>query len=373
AIVRSVDRDAIRASGEASQWRYRALLPLPENARTPPLQVGWTPLYAAPRLARAVGVRSLWIKDDGRNPTGSLKDRASALVLAVAAARDEAVITTASTGNAAAALAGLAASTGQRTVIFVPEAAPPAKIAQLLAYGARVLLIRGNYDAAYDLCLEATRAFGWYCRNTAYNPYTAEGKKTVAFEVAEQLGWRAPEWVVVPVGDGNIITGVYRGFQDLMALGWIERMPRLLAVQAEGSGAVYQAWMDGREEVEPVAAHTVADSIAADLPRDGRRALRAIRETRGACVAVSDGEILAAIPALARGSGVFAEPAAAAGYAGLRRAVAAGIVGPEAEVVLLVTGNGLKDVGSVRRSIPRPPVIEPDLTAVANEVRDRIT
>jgi len=373
AIAREITPGAIRTQGGADHWRYRPLLPLPDGAPLPPLQVGWTPLYPAPRLAREVGVRALWVKDDGRNPTGSLKDRASALVLAIAAGRGEAIVTTASTGNAAAALAGLAASTGQRAVIFVPAAAPPAKIAQLMAYEARVLLVRGNYDAAYDLCLEAARAFGWYCRNTAYNPYTAEGKKTVAFEVAEQLGWRAPEWIVVPVGDGNIITGVHRGLQDLMALGWIDRMPRLLAVQAEGSAAVCRAWAAGRDRVEPVRAHTVADSIAADLPRDGVRALRAVRQTDGACVAVSDDEILAAIPAIARGSGVFAEPAAAAGYAGLRRAVVEGIVDPSAEVVLLVTGNGLKDIASVRRSVSEPASIEPRLAAVEEAVRDLIS
>ncbi len=361
AIAQRVSRAAVQASSEGSHWRYRPLLPLPENVVLPPLQVGWTPLYAAPRLAQAVGIRELWVKDEGRNPTGSLKDRASALVLAIAAARGEAVVTTASTGNAAAALAGLAASTGQQVVIFVPESAPPAKITQLMMYGARVLLVRGNYDAAYDLCLAAAREFGWYCRNTGYNPYTAEGKKTVAFEIAEQLGWNTPDWIIVPVGDGNIITGVHRGFQDLVALGWVDRVPRLLAVQAAGSAAVHNAWVAGRDVIEPVKAHTLADSIAADLPRDGVRALRAIRQSGGASVLVSDQEILDAIPALARRCGVFAEPAAAATYAGLRRAIAAGIIEPQARVVVLVTGNGLKDIGSVRRAVAEPMVIEPHL------------
>jgi threonine synthase len=363
-------REEIAASGDGSHWRYRSLLPLPDGAVLPPLQVGWTPLYAAPRLAQRVGVNRLWVKDDGRNPTGSLKDRASALVLAVAAARGEAIVTTASTGNAAAALAGLAAAAGQRVVIFVPASAPPAKIAQLLAYGARVLLVRGNYDAAYDLCLAASREFGWYCRNTAYNPYTAEGKKTAAFEIAEQLGWRVPDWVVVSVGDGNIISGLHRGFSDLRALGWIDRLPRLLAVQASGSAAIYHAWANGSAQITPVAAQTVADSIAADLPRDGQRALRAIRETDGASVLVSDDEILSAIPALAQGCGVFAEPAAAASYAGLVQAVRQGMVVRGAEVVIVVTGNGLKDTASVRRAVAEPVTIAPTLDAVTRAGRE---
>ncbi len=372
AMARDLSRARLSDGPGDGLRRYRWLLPLPEHADFPPLQVGWTPLYAAPRLAEAIGVHALWVKDDGRNPTGSLKDRASALVLAVAASRGERVVTTASTGNAAAALAGLAASTGQQVVIFVPHTAPPAKIAQLLAFGARVLLVQGNYDAAYELCLEATRAFGWYCRNTGYNPYTAEGKKTVAFEIAEQLRWEMPDWIVVSIGDGNIITGIHRGFQDLAALGWIDRIPRLLGVQATGSAAVYNAWAAGRDSIEPVSAHTVADSIAADRPRDGIRALRALRATGGACVAVSDEEILDAIPALAQGCGVFAEPAAAAAYAGLRRAVAQGIIESDSRVVLLITGTGLKDIESVRRAVPEPPTIEPHLSAVMDKVRDLV-
>ena len=365
ALARSVSPRTLAARGEGSHWRYRPFLPLAETAAVPPLQVGWTPLYAAPRLARAVGVRALWVKDEGRNPTGSLKDRASALVTAVARARGEKVVTTASTGNAAAALAGMAAAMEMPAVIFAPASAPPAKIVQLLVYGARVLLVQGNYDAAYDLCLTAAREFGWYCRNTAYNPYTVEGKKTVAFEIVEQLGGRVPDWVVTSVGDGNILTGLHRGFADLLALGWIERLPRLLGVQASGAAAVHEAWRGGDDDVSPVAARTVADSIAADRPRDGRRALRALRATAGASVAVSDEEILDAIPALAQGCGVFAEPAAAAGYAGLRRAVAAGIVDANAEVVLVATGNGLKDIESARRATRHPTTIAPELAAVA--------
>lgn len=191
-------------------------------------------------------------------------------MLVKAQERNAAVVTTASTGNAAAALAGLAASTGQTTVIFVPKTAPPAKVAQLLTYGATVLLVEGNYDVAFDLCLAASHEFGWYCRNTGYNPYTVEGKKTVAFEICARFGaltgrfpFHASDAIVVAVGDGNIITGVHRGLQDLLALGWIDRLPRLIAVQSSGSAAIYNAWATGQDAVTPVSACTVADSIAA--------------------------------------------------------------------------------------------------------------
>nr|MBN1229170.1 pyridoxal-phosphate dependent enzyme [Anaerolineae bacterium] len=226
--------DHVRLNGlmEAeSIWRYKALMPIAYDAPTPPLVVGNTPLYRADNVAGALGLNKLWFKDDGRNPTASLKDRASALILAKAMSEGRELVTTASTGNAAAALAGLAASVQMPTVIFVPKSAPVAKITQLLVYGAHVLLVDGTYDDAFDLCLQASREYGWYCRNTGYNPYTAEGKKTVAYEICEQLSGKpgtfvAPDVLLVSVGDGNIISGIHKGFKDLLALGWIDQMPR---------------------------------------------------------------------------------------------------------------------------------------------------
>jgi threonine synthase len=352
-LARQVSRAALAAERDPSMWRYRALLPIAADAATPPLRVGGTPLYEAPRLARAVGVAQVWVKDEGVQPTGSLKDRASALAVVKAAERGAAVVTTASTGNAAAALAGVAASVGQPTVIFVPATAPEAKVAQLLAYGATVLLVDGTYDQAFDLCVRVAEVQGWYVRNTGFNPYMSEGKKTVAFEVAEQLGWRAPDAVVVPVGDGCIIGGVHKGFRDLVTLGLLDRVPRLVGVQAAGSDYLMQAW-ERDEDVRtkpPIVVSTVADSIAAGLPRDRLKAMRAVRDTGGAFVRVVDDDILAAIPALARGCGVFAEPAAAAAYAGLRAAVATGQIGPDERVVVLATGTGLKDVPAAMRAV----------------------
>lgn len=336
-----------------TMWRYRPLLPILDDAFIPPLPVGWTPLIDAPRLAASLGQAQVWLKDDGRNPTASLKDRASAMVVARAAQMGTSVVTTASTGNAAAALAGLCASMGMRAVIFVPAKAPPAKIAQLLVYGATVLLVQGTYDEAFELCVQAAEEYGWYCRNTGMNPYTTEGKKTAALEIAEQLGWRAPDVVVVSVGDGSIIGGQYKGWHDLHQLGWVEKMPRLIGVQAEGSANVARAWREAADPalMQPGPSETLADSISASLPRDRIKALRAARATGGAYVTVSDAAILAAIPELAQQTGVFAEPAAVTTLVGLKQARLEGYVKPHERVVLLLTGNGLKDINNAMKSV----------------------
>jgi threonine synthase len=362
----------------ANIWRYMPLLPVdPQVAHrlsegTVLGSVGWTPLYPASRLAAHLGLKHLWVKDDSRQPTASFKDRASAIAVVKTRERDAEVVTTASTGNAAAALSGLCAAVGQRNVIFVPRTAPEAKIAQLLAYGSTVLLVDGTYDQAFDLCLEAAQAFGWYNRNTAYNPYMSEGKKTAAYEVCEQLGWQPPDVIFVPVGDGCIIGGIRKGLRDLLALGWIDSTPRIVGVQAAGSSPLVDAWERGLQgwEMEPVEAHSVADSIVAGLPRDRIKALRAVRETGGAFIRVEDEEILAAIPALAQGCGVFAEPAAAAAYAGLVAAVERGLVSADDRVVVLSTGSGLKDVASAMKAVERQPaVVEPTLESVRRALR----
>ncbi|HEX2905630.1 MAG TPA: threonine synthase [Phototrophicaceae bacterium] len=361
-----LNREALRNQSQDSMWRYLPLLPLGEGGQLPPLRVGGTPLYPAHRVAETLGVSEAWVKDDGANPTGSLKDRASALIVARALEQRIPVVSTASTGNAAAALAGNAASVGMKPVIFVPATAPEAKIAQLLVYGATVLLVEGTYDDAFDLCYEVCLSEGWYCRNTAMNPYTAEGKKTVSFEIAEQLQWNVPDVVVVSVGDGNIIAGVHKGFYDLYQLGWIERIPRLIGVQAAGSAALYHAWKAGvrAQDMQPIAAQTIADSISAGLPRDRAKALRAVRETQGAFVSVTDKEIVAAIPKLAQLTGVFAEPAAAAVFAGTQAAIQSGVIGADETVLLLVTGNGLKDVRRAQESVAGGLRVQPTLNSV---------
>jgi threonine synthase len=369
-------KEALAADRDVTMWRYRPLLPIGAAAAVPPLTVGGTPTYDAPRLAAALGIAQVWVKDEGRQPTASLKDRASAMAVVKAQEFGAEVVTTASTGNAAAALAGVCASVGQTNVIFVPKTAPEAKIAQLLAYGSTVVLVDGNYDAAFDLCTAAVARYGWYNRNTGINPYMTEGKKTVSLELMEQLGWESPDAVFVSVGDGSIIGGVHKGLKDLVALGWIERMPRTYGVQAAGSDFLVQAFENDEDVVHkaPISADTVADSISADLPRDRVKAMNAVKQTGGAYLRVSDDEILGALPVLARGSGVFAEPAGAAAYAGLRVAVATGLVGPSDRAAVISTGSGLKDVAGAMKAVTavgtHPLSIPPDVDALSMALQD---
>jgi threonine synthase len=361
-------------SKDFSIWRYWELLPIENRLTIPPLRVGWTPLYRATRLGKELNLANLWVKDDGLNPTGSFKDRASAVVVAKAKELGAEVITAASSGNAGAALAGLSASAHVPAVVFVPNNAPEAKVAQLLIYGARVFLVKGTYDQAFELSLAASKEFGWYSRNTGYNPFTLEGKKTASLEICEQLTllnlkqpmkeWVAPDRIFVAVGDGNIITGLWKGLCDMHALGWIEKIPKLMGVQAEGAAACYNAWKAGTDTITPVDAHTISDSICVGLPRDGTRAVRAVRETRGAYVTVADEEVLAAMRQLAREEGIFAEPAGATGYAGLVKAIRENLVDHDEEIVVLVTGNGLKDIQSALRAAGKATQIEPNLDVV---------
>jgi len=373
AINRAASPEKIAAQKDNSLWRYQPLLPVndPGFMGTPLRTAGGTPLIHAPRPAAELGLRSLHIKDDGRNPTASFKDRASAVVVARALELGAQTITTASSGNAAAALAGMTASVGLPNVIFVPHTAPQAKVAQLLMFGAQVFLVNGTYDDAVDLSLQAAREFGWYCRSTGYNPFTAEGKKTAAFEISEQLAvngsWQVPDYVFVSVGDGNIISGIWKGFKDLLALGWIKRVPKLIGVQAEGAPAVYELWKSAGEKLKAYPAETLADSISVGLPRDGVRAVRAARETGGLYLTVSDDEILEAMRQLARRAAVFAEPAAATAYAGLAKAVQQNLLAPNASVVVVNTGNGLKDVKSALRAAGEATRIEPSLEALMKE------
>ncbi|MGI9611033.1 MAG: threonine synthase [Acidimicrobiia bacterium] len=345
----TLNQESLAANRDVTMFRYSDLMPIAPDAVPTPLTVGGTPLYLAPLLASKVGVRSLWIKDEGREPTASMKDRASAIAILKAQEQGAEIITTASTGNAAAALAGIAASVGQKSVIFVPASAPQAKVAQLLAFGATVVLVDGNYNDAFELATEAVGKWGWYNRNTGVNPYVAEGKKTVALEIVEQLGFSPPDAIFVSVGDGSIIGGVHKGLKDALALGWIDTMPRIYGIQAAGSDYMTRAFESGADvaTMPAISATTSADSISADLPRDRVKALAAVVDTGGAYLRVEDDHILRAIPEIAAATGVFAEPAASAAYAGLEVAAKQGLVGPEDHVVVISTGSGLKDVPSV--------------------------
>lgn len=366
----------ILESKEASIWRYLPLLPVedPGYWHTPLRQVGWTPVYQPGLLKQELNLRQLWIKDESRNPSASFKDRASALVAARMKTTNQETVVAASTGNAGAATACMAASTGMRAVIFAPRSAPPAKIAQLLTFGAQVILVDGNYDQAFDLSLAASETFGWYNRNTGHNPFTAEGKKTAAFEIWEQVlrtlpAGSEPLRVYIPVGDGNIISGIHKGFLDLLSLGWIEKPPMLIGVQSENSAAIANAFFAGTEEITPVRATTLADSISVDLPRDGLRALRAVRETGGHYTTVSDDEILKEIPQLGK-VGIFVEPAAAAAFAGLRKDIREGALTPESPALVLCTGSGLKDVRAAANAVPPAPIIEHTIQALMKVIHD---
>ena len=354
---------------ESSLWRYFPLLPVSEliGEGTTLRSAGWTPTYSPPQVKEKLGLNQLWIKDESTNPTASFKDRASAILVARAREIGAEVIVTASTGNAGAALAGMAAAVEQDSVIFAPKTAPPAKIAQLLIYGARVILVDDNYDAAYKLSLEATEEYGWYNRNTGYNPFTAEGKKTAAYEIWEQVllsnQLDRPLCVFVSVGDGNIISGIHKGFKDLHSIGQINQMPRIFGCQSTGSAAIYNAYKSGKEEIVAVSADTLADSISVNLPSDGLRALRAATQTDGAYIAVEDPEILTAISDLGK-VGIFSEPAGATSLAGLKKALQDGLVGQDDPILVLNTGSGLKDVKAAMQAAGEAPVIQPVLEEV---------
>jgi len=367
-IAPQLTKEKLAANDERSIWRYKPLLPVRPESPVPPLAVGWTPLYPARRLRERLKLPRLWVKDDGRNPSASFKDRASAVGIVKAQELGRELIAAASTGNAAASLACLSASVGIKNVIFVPESAPQAKIAQLLIFGATVIAVRGSYDQAFDLSLAATRRYGWYSRNTAYNPYLSEGKKTAALEICEQLNWQAPDRIFVSVGDGCIIGGLGKGLRDLLALGLIEKLPRLVGVQAEGSAVLYEAWKRGSEEIRPVPPSTLADSIASEMPRDRIKALRAVRHTKGEFVAVSDQEILDAMRVLGQTTGVFGEPAGVTPLAGLLKMQREGRIDPQERIVVLVTGSGLKDVGSAIEATGGPHIIEPTEKALRQAV-----
>ena len=369
AVSRELNTKALAQNGDFSIWRYLPLLPIPRDAALPRLQVGWTPVYEAPLLAQDAGVRRLWVKDDGRNPTGSLKDRASAVGTTRARALGKTEIACSSTGNAASSLAGFSADMGLTARIFVPARAPQAKVAQLLIYGATVFLIDDTYDAAYMLCEEAVRSFGWYNRNCAVNPFLAEGKKTAGLEIAEQLRGNLPDVIFMAVGDGCSIAGVGKGLREMQRLGVIDRMPRLIGVQAEGAAPIAQAFAKEGEQLEEVVASTLADSIAVGAPRNWRKALRAVRDSDGAYVTVSDKAILEAIPRLARGSGVFSEPTGVAALAGVFEARSQKLVADNESVLVLATGNGLKDAAGAMKAVQTPTPMPADLEQVATRVR----
>jgi threonine synthase len=370
-------------AGRRDIFRYQALLPLTPEKHAFPLRIGGTPLYRAARLGEQAGVPGLYLKDDSCNPSASFKDRASAVVLRRAKDLGASVVATASTGNAGASLACLAAAMGLQSVILIPEKAPLAKLSQALAFGARVLAVRGSYDDAFDLCLTASEEFGWFNRSTGFNPFTREGKKTCAFELWEDLGKQVPDRVVVPSGDGNILSGIWKGWRELRSAGLIEKMPKLDCAQSESSAAISRTvqrlrssaesepdWSQVR--VDQVHASTIADSISVNQPRDGLAAVQAVFHSGGEAVTVPDQEILIAMREMAHYSGVFPEPAAATTWAAVKKLSRNGQIRPDEVVVCLVTGSGLKDSARVLEVSDTPQPVDPDIEAIRTALNQQV-
>ena len=369
-IKANFTKETLKNRQDSTMWRYRELLPVEESTEAPPLRVGGSPLYEEPRLAAQLGLKKLWVKDDGLNPTASLKDRASAMAVAKAREAGAEVIACSSTGNAASSLAGNAAAAGLKTYIFVPSRAPKGKVAQLMTFGATVISVQGTYEETFELSKAAIDRWGWYNRNAAINPYLSEGKKTVALEIMEQLNWQVPDYIAISVGDGCTIAGLWKGLKDLYAIGFIDRLPRLISAQAAGCCPLNRAIAENKPW-EPMEENTLADSIAVGVPRNAEKALMAIRESNGLVVNVTDEEIMAAQKLLGRTCGVFGEPAGVTGTAGVKKLCEQGVIGSDDTVVSVVTGNGLKDVANAIAACGEPISIPSDMDLLLKAFADK--
>jgi len=338
------------------------LIPLLKKESLPKLRVGETPLYRFDRIDGEPLTFELYLKDDSQNPTFSFKDRASSVVSAYAKENGISTIVAASTGNAGSSLAGICASQEQKAIIMLPKSAPQAKLTQIVMYGATIVPVNGTYDMAFDLSIEATKEFGWYNRNTAFNPLTIEGKKTVSFELFNQLNKSIPDYIFVPVGDGVIISGVYKGFEDLLKIGVIDRTPTVVAVQAAGSSNLIENIGKPKFNIKP--SNTLADSISVDIPRNFFMAQDFLLQYKGEWLSVTDEDIVNSSKILARNTGIFAEPAAATAFAGMLCYSKQHKLQNKQKVVVLLTGSGLKDLKAVSSTINIPNAIEPTLDAL---------
>ena len=368
-IRRHWSKEQLSRNDDFSIWRYLPLLPVKSDTTRPPLRVGWTPLYESSVLGKKLGLKSILIKDDGLNPTGSLKDRASAIATVKAQEADNSIICCSSTGNAASSLAGNVASLSQilTSVIFVPESAPQGKITQLLIYGAKVVLVRGSYEDSYQLSDRMIDEYGWYNRNAAINPYLIEGKKTSALELAEALNWQLPDWIVFTVGDGCTIAGAWKGLYDLYNIGFIEKIPRLLGVQSELCAPITGLFKRGKPLINNDQ-DSLADSIAVKEPRNALKAVNAIKDSMGDMVNVSDQEMLSMMDVLGNTMGIFGELSGVAGLAGVKKMVASGRIQETEKVAVVITGNGLKDKENASIAAPKPLVVKPELESAKEQL-----
>jgi threonine synthase len=371
AIKKKITRREIESRHCILPLKYRELLPIFDEEKIASLGEGSTPLVQCRRLGKELGIRNLYVKDETRNPTGVFKDRATVLATNKALEHDRKVVAIASTGNAAASMAGYAAKAGLQCNIFVPEVTPIGKVSQSIAYGARIVQVRGNYDVAFDLTVEACQALGWYNCNPAINPFRMEGKKTIAYELCEQFNWEPPDWIIVPIGNGCDLAGNWKGVKEFYELGFISRKPRMVGIQPEGSNPLVSAYKEKRDALQPMTPKTIAGALAVGKPRNFVKAMRSLKESNGIAESVTDEEILRAQSLLARTEGIFAEPGGAAPLAGMIRLLQNGVISTRDRICVVATGHGLKDPEAPLRLAGKPIVIEPTVDALKSVVSAR--
>ncbi len=370
AMKKFVDINYFKNQDDFSMWRYAPLLPIERKHVHEMLKIGWTPLYRANKLEKTLNIKELYIKDEGVNPSASLKDRASGVAVLKALEQGYHTVSCSSTGNAASSLACHAARMGLKSVIFVPKRAPIGKLNQLLIYGSNVISVDGDYKDTFQLSKLAIDHYDWYNRNAAINPNLVEGKKTVALEIAEQLNFYPTDWVCVSVGDGCTIAGVYKGFYDFFQLGLINRIPRLLGVQSTGCSPFVDAYLNS-EPMKEAEENTIADSISVGIPRNPIKAQRAVLLSNGAWIAVTDEHILKSMKMLGSKEGIFGEPAGVTALAGLEEALKTGIIKPNESVTVIMTGNGLKDPVNAQKAVKAPVLLKPKLEELKQYMKEK--
>lgn len=368
-LSKTINREKLAANHDFSMWRYGGLIPVEHHRTKMMLRIGWTPLYEARRLHKQLGIKQLYIKDEGLNPSGSTKDRASGVAVLKALELGATTVACSSTGNAASSLACHAAHMGLDCVIFVPKRAPIGKLTQMSLYGAHVMMVDGDYQATYALSKESITKHGFYNRNAAINPFLIEGKKTVALEIIEQLNFKPTDWIAISVGDGCSIGGVYQGLYDFLQLGLLEKIPKILGVQSSGCAPFVQAYQS-KQPLVSCAENTIADSIAVGVPRNPIKAMRAIEQSNGAFIAVSDEAILEAMSELGKTEGIFGEPAGVAALAGVKEAIKQGIIKKKESVTFIMTGNGLKDPQNAQKTGSKALLVANDSELVSQHLKE---
>ncbi|MDD2398591.1 MAG: threonine synthase [Bacilli bacterium] len=370
AIKQHVNHAYFANNHDYSMWRYAPLMSIAPDHIAEMLRIGWTPLVNSRRMREELGLKALYIKDEGLNPSGSTKDRASGVAVLKAMEAGKDTISCSSTGNAASSCACQAAHMGLKAVIFVPKRAPIGKLTQLSIYGATVICVDGDYKDTFQLSRAAINQYHWYNRNAAINPHLVEGKKTVALEIAEQLNFKPTDWVAVSVGDGCTLAGVYKGFYDLYQLGLIAKIPRILGVQSAGCAPFYEAYIN-HAPLKEAEENTIADSIAVGIPRNPIKALNAINASHGAWITVTDEEILFMMAKLGRLEGIFGEPAGVAALAGIEKAVHTGMINTNETVTFIMTGNGLKDPVNAQKVISPPVLLKADIELLNDYLKEK--